>query len=185
MSWIKFGNTSVSCVICYSFYNYDPSETYLLSVITGGVSVEYSYNTNGDLSGATTEDGYLNEIGYNDNNFVESIREYAINNELISHYTYDFNWNGVLNISVFPQNASRVLRHDRLGTVVSVTNDGGLPEISQEIPYGRRVLLGDEVSFKFGSEKFLHIFDFRSSQKIVWKVVPHTPLIKKEFKISL
>ena len=185
MSRIKFCNTSIICVVNCSLYNYDPSETYLLSVTTDGVSVEYRYNTNGDLIRSIIGVGYSSEIGYNENSFVESIREYA-NNELTSHYTYGFNWNGILNISVFPQNASTVLQHDRLGNVVSVTNDGGLPKISQEVPYGRRFLLGDEVSFiMFESEKFLHIFNFRSSQKIVWKAAPHTPLIKKEFKISL
>ena len=115
-------------------------------MITGDTAVQYDYNDNGDLIRATMADNTASEISYDENSFIRSIKHYDVTGELASHYDYSITWNGCMDITVRPYNVSTTLIHDREGTVVSVATDGSLPEITQELPFGSRVLLGDEVS---------------------------------------
>ncbi len=117
-----------------------------MSVISGQDTVEYNYNDRGDLIRTLKGDGTSNEIDYNENGFISSIREYDSENELVFQYDYDISWNGRVDTKVTPQNFSNSIMHDLDGNIVSNIDNGGLPELSQELPYGRRVLLGDEVS---------------------------------------
>ena len=113
---------------------------------TGDTAVQYDYNDNGDLIHATMADNTTSEISYDENSFIRSIKHYDITGKLVSHYDYSSTWNGRMDITVAPYNTSITLIHDREGRVVSLATDGSLPEITQELPFGSRVLLGDEVS---------------------------------------
>lgn len=116
-------------------------------MISGSDTVEYDYNDDGDLIRTTKGDGTSNEMDYNENDFISSTKSYDRNEELLFQYDYEISWNGCMDIKISPQNSSRSIVHDTDGSIVSTADDNGLPEISQEHPYGRRVLLGDEVSF--------------------------------------
>ena len=68
---------------------------------------------------------------------------------------YKPDWNGRLDITHRPANTSRTLVHDKTGNVVSIATNGGLPDMTVELPYGRQRLHGDEVS-KWGLELVPH-----------------------------
>lgn len=137
---------NLSFVFSDSYYSYDVSGRYLTSVSTPAVTLEYSYNDNGDLISATDEQGSMINIDYNENSWIERIVNFDSNSEQVSSTKYETSWNGRMDVTVKPVNSSSTLVHDRMGNVVSVATNNGLPEVSVELPYGRRVLLGDEVS---------------------------------------
>lgn len=129
-----------------SYYSYDISGRYLTSVSTPAVTLGYEYNENGDLISATDEQGSMSSINYNENSWIERIVNFDSNSEQVSSSKYETSWNGKMDITVSPMNSSSTLVHDRMGNVVSIATNNGLPEVSVELSYGRRVLLGDEVS---------------------------------------
>lgn len=133
-------------VSLYSYYNYDPSGEYLTSVTTGGVTLEYTYDDEGDLTSATDKFGANKTFSYDENKWIKKIETFDSNSTLMSSTSYKTSWNGRMEISEFPKNTSHTLVHDKRGNVVSIATDNGLPEMSIELPYGRKRVLGDEVS---------------------------------------
>ena len=138
-----------------SFYSYDPSGRYLTSVNRGDVTLEYTYSEDGDLIRATDEYGASKIISYNQNNWIESIENFDSNSELASKTNYNISWNGKLDIFVSPINTSQSIVHDKNGNIVSIATDNGLPGIIVESPYGRRLVLGDEVSLTQVSYRYI------------------------------
>lgn len=122
---------------------------YLTTVSIGNVTLYYNYNENGDLISATDMFGSARNISYNENSWVERVDDFDANSEQISSMEYKASWNGRLDIVISPTNTTRTLVHDRIGNVVSLQTDDGLPETIVELPYGRQRLLGDEVSINF------------------------------------
>ena len=108
--------------------------------------MEYTYSEDGDLIRATDEYGASKVISYNQNNWIESIENFDSNSELASKTDYNISWNGKLDIFVSPINTSQSIVHDKNGNIVSIATDNGLPGMFIELPYGRRLVLGDEVS---------------------------------------
>ncbi len=136
---------SLSSLTC-SFYEYDPSGRYLTSVTVGNATLEYSYNEDGDLISARDKFGSRKDISYNSNGWIDRIEDFDSNSDPVSCTEYKTSYNGNLDITISPENTTRSLVHDKLGNVVSIAIDGGLPQKSVELPYGRQSLLGDEVS---------------------------------------
>ena len=130
----------------HSFYNYDPSGSYLTSVNTGDITLDYTYNEKGDLTNATGTFGAKKVFSYDENDWIEKIENFDSNSELKSSTEYKISKNGQVDMFVSPMNTSRSLVHDKMGGLVSITNDDGLPEMSIELPYGRKHVVGDEVS---------------------------------------
>ncbi len=132
-------------LIIFSFYSYDSTGTSLLSVSDGDAILEYVYNDNGDLISATDRYGTRSSISYNENSWIDRIERFDSNSELLSSTGLTITWSGRVDIFFSPDNTSRTLIHDRLGNVVSTASNNGLPVVTVELPFGRRVLLGDEV----------------------------------------
>lgn len=132
-----------------SFYSYDASGRYLTSVSIGNITLNYNYNENGDLIHATDMFGSGRNISYDENSWVQRIDTFDSNSEQISCMEYKTSWNGRLDIAISPTNTTHTLVHDKIGNVVSIASNGGLPERIVELPYGRQHLLGDEVSIFF------------------------------------
>lgn len=137
-------------ILTYSYYSYDVSGRYLIAVTTPAFTLEYDYNENGDLISAGDEHGSTINIDYDENSWIEKIVNFDSNSEQVSSTTYKTSWNGRMDVTVNPVNSSSTLIHDRMGNVVSVATNNGLPEVSVELPYGRRVMLGDEVNKSHG-----------------------------------
>ena len=133
-------------VISCSYYNYDPSGEYLTSVTTGGATLEYSYNDEGDLISATDKFRNSKTFSYNENRWIDRIEKFDSNSTLMSSTIYNTSWNGKMEISEPTKNTSCTLVHDKRGNVVSIATNNGLPEMSIELPHGRKRVLGDEVS---------------------------------------
>ena len=135
-------------VYYYSFYNYDSTGRYLTSISSSGGerTLYYAYNENGDLVNATGRFGASKIFSYNEKDWIEMIENYDCNTEFVSSTEYKISWSGKVDLITFPQNTSNTLMHDRLGQVVSVASNNGLPEISVELPTGRKRMVGDEVS---------------------------------------
>lgn len=112
----------------------------------GDIVLEYAYNDDGDLIRATDQYGGSRTISYDENKWIERIEKHDETAELVSSIDYRNKKNGRLDMHLGPDNVTHSLVHDRLGNVISVQTDGGLPETSVELPYGRRKMLGDEVS---------------------------------------
>ena len=129
-----------------SFYNYDSSETHLLSVNTGDMTLYYEYNEEGDIINATGRFGGRKTFTYDQYGWVQRIEDYDSASQFISSTEYNISSSGKMKIFTSPTNTSHTLVHDHLGNVVSVATNDGLPEMAVELPYGRKRIVGDEVS---------------------------------------
>ena len=136
----------VFVIAVHSFYSYDETETYLMSVISGDNVVTYDYNEDGDLTSITNKDGSQTLVRYNENHFVAAIANLDTGSQLTSEISFEFSWNGHLDINIDPLNRTQRIGHDSNGRVVSVTQDNGLPLVAQEFLNSSRLLYGDEVS---------------------------------------
>lgn len=113
---------------------------------TGDVTLEYSYNEDGDLVSATDKSSARKDIAYNEKGWIERIDNFDPNLEYVSSMEYKQDWNGRLDITLHPANTSHTLVHDKTGNVVSISTNGGPPDLTVELPYGRQRLQGDEVN---------------------------------------
>lgn len=108
--------------------------------------MEYDYNENGDLINATEIFGSGKGISYNNNGWIDRIDDFDSNSDPVSTTEYKISYNGRMDINISPGNTTRSMVHDKLGNVVSIAIDDGLPQMSVELPYGRKSFVGDEVS---------------------------------------
>jgi len=131
-----------------SIYDYDDAEQHLTSVTTGGITVTYSYNSDGDLLRSTDEYGITRTISYDSSSLVCSKETYDLNSEPISRFEFLNHWNGKIDVRSILPNSSATYVFDTLGNVASLTTGGSLPEIYEDLPNGKQVLIGDEVSEK-------------------------------------
>ena len=131
-----------------SLYEYDDSQQYLTSVTIGNITVIYSYNNNGDLIGHTDEYGIQRTIGYDSNSLVNSKQTYNLDAEVTSHVEFLNSWNGKVDIHSNLPNSTDTVVYDLMGNAISLISDSSLPQVYQELPNGKRILIGDEVSAK-------------------------------------
>lgn len=108
--------------------------------------LQYDYNEDGDIVNATGRFGARKAFSYDQNGWIERIEDYNSDQQFKLSTEYNISSNGRVKMFVFPKNTSNILVHDHLGHVVSVATNDGLPEMTVELPYGRRRVVGDEVS---------------------------------------
>lgn len=138
-------------LLCSS-YAYDTSGAHLMTVTVSDQSAIYSYNEEGDLIEVVEATQERKRFSYDDRGLLVDSAVYSDSDNLVSSVTITYEWNGLVAMSLQPENKTFATYIDSEGSPKLFSSSPHSPPIVQiDLPAsnGRKLIVGDQVSFVF------------------------------------
>lgn len=114
-----------------------------------GLTSSYDYSSNGDLTAIQYASGLKRIWTYNEMHLITGSAVYNEDDDLLASIDLTLNWNGMITMTLQPQNLTTKLLYDTSGRVISAASLGGpqFVEVASAVTNSvvKSYLFGDQV----------------------------------------